>query len=194
MSFLHFPLQMRSKVISFLFYLLRWKWFTSGFPPSFKKKKSIFFSDSSPWQQSDHDGRVGVIIWSTWLKSSTLSKTVNLLLTYIHSPHIETHPMNQISPVSAHPSAVGPSPQSPVGGNASLFLRCDRWSQIVMLFTDKLSQSNSLSPPTSPSGIVYMCLFVPLRESLWVSCVWHINHQHNYIQNNASEHCQSHLP
>lgn len=189
MSFLHFPPQMRSKVISFLFYLLRWKWFTSGFPPSFKKK-SIFFSDSSPWQQSDHDGRVGVIIWSTWLKSSTLSKTVNLLLTYIHSPHIETHPMNQISPVSAHPSAVGPSPQSPVGGNASLFLRCDRWSQIVMLFTDKLSQSNSLSPPTSPSGIVYMCLF----ESLWVSCVWHINHQHNYIQNNASEHCQSHLP
>ncbi|TNN86702.1 hypothetical protein EYF80_002885 [Liparis tanakae] len=28
--------------------------------------------------------------------------------------------MNQIPPVSAHPSAVSPSPQSPVGGNAAV--------------------------------------------------------------------------
>lgn len=48
------------------FLLLSWKCFLVS--PIF----FLSFSDSSPWQQSDCDGRVGVIIWSAWCKSSTL--------------------------------------------------------------------------------------------------------------------------
>lgn len=118
-----------------------------------------------------------------------------MLLTYILSPHIETRPVNQIPPVSAHPSAVSPSPKSLVGGNAALFLCCDRCSQTVTWFMDKMSQSDSVCQPTSPLGIVScvsrcgcMCPCVGLCECLRVcGFVWHINHQHNYIQNNGSD-------
>lgn len=91
--------------------------------------------------------------------------------------------MNQIPPVSAHPSAVSPSPQSPVGGNAALFRCCDRWSRTVPWFMDELSQSVLCASPHLPQVSNLTCMYV----CLWLFRVglrpWGTEQQRNYVQN-----------